>query len=160
MTTILPTTLVGSYPQPDWLIDRARTRRPFPTASSCQGALQSARKLRFEISNSTPFSMICASRQRPRPGRRPEAIIGLERFGSTARTGARCLDPRKPVYLSRYVCCRRNCCMRQSGISARFLGQNRMDNLPKVRNQLSALSALAVDWLDAILRERARGILK
>jgi hypothetical protein len=50
--------------------------------------------------------------------------------------------------------------MRQSGISARFRGQNRMDNLPKARNQLSALSALAVDWLEAILRERARRILK
>jgi 5-methyltetrahydropteroyltriglutamate--homocysteine methyltransferase len=24
MDTILPTTLVGSYPQPDWLIDRAK----------------------------------------------------------------------------------------------------------------------------------------
>ena len=50
--------------------------------------------------------------------------------------------------------------MRQSGIFARFLGQNRMDNLAKGRNQLSALSALAVDRLDAILRERARRILK
>ena len=24
MTILLPTSLVGSYPQPDWLIDRAR----------------------------------------------------------------------------------------------------------------------------------------
>ena len=35
----------------------------------------------------------------------------------------------------------------------------RMDNLPKARNQLSDLSALAVDLLDTILRERARRIL-
>ena len=30
MTTILPTTLVGSYPQPDWLIDRAKLAGRFP----------------------------------------------------------------------------------------------------------------------------------
>jgi len=29
-TTLLPTTLVGSYPQPDWLIDRARLAGRFP----------------------------------------------------------------------------------------------------------------------------------
>jgi 5-methyltetrahydropteroyltriglutamate--homocysteine methyltransferase len=27
---LLPTTLVGSYPQPDWLIDRSRLRRQVP----------------------------------------------------------------------------------------------------------------------------------
>src|SRR6201987_4678581 len=31
MDTILPTTLVGSYPQPDWLIDRAKLAGRFPT---------------------------------------------------------------------------------------------------------------------------------
>jgi 5-methyltetrahydropteroyltriglutamate--homocysteine methyltransferase len=30
MNTILPTTLVGSYPQPDWLIDRAKLAGRFP----------------------------------------------------------------------------------------------------------------------------------
>jgi len=30
MTTILPTTLFGSYPQPDWLIDRAKLAGRFP----------------------------------------------------------------------------------------------------------------------------------
>ena len=30
MTTLLPTTLVGSYPQPDWLIDRAKLAGRFP----------------------------------------------------------------------------------------------------------------------------------
>jgi 5-methyltetrahydropteroyltriglutamate--homocysteine methyltransferase len=30
MDTILPTTLVGSYPQPDWLIDRAKLAGRFP----------------------------------------------------------------------------------------------------------------------------------
>src|SRR5215469_6059313 len=30
MDTILPTTLVGSYPQPDWLIDRAKLAGCFP----------------------------------------------------------------------------------------------------------------------------------
>ena len=30
MDTILPTTLVGSYPQPDWLIDRAKLADRFP----------------------------------------------------------------------------------------------------------------------------------
>ena len=30
METILPTTLVGSYPQPDWLIDRAKLASRFP----------------------------------------------------------------------------------------------------------------------------------
>jgi 5-methyltetrahydropteroyltriglutamate--homocysteine methyltransferase len=30
MNTILPTTLVGSYPQPDWLIDRAKRAGRFP----------------------------------------------------------------------------------------------------------------------------------
>ena len=30
MDTILPTTLVGSYPQPDWLIDRAKLANRFP----------------------------------------------------------------------------------------------------------------------------------
>src|ERR1700740_367253 len=30
MDTILPTTLVGSYPQPDWLIDRTRLAGRFP----------------------------------------------------------------------------------------------------------------------------------
>ena len=36
--TLLPTTLVGSYPQPDWLIDRKRWRRSFrraPARASC-----------------------------------------------------------------------------------------------------------------------------
>src|SRR5690242_4019489 len=28
--TLLPTTLVGSYPQPDWLIDRARLSKMVP----------------------------------------------------------------------------------------------------------------------------------
>jgi hypothetical protein len=30
MDTILPTTLVGSYPRPDWLIDRANLAGRFP----------------------------------------------------------------------------------------------------------------------------------
>src|SRR6516164_3052458 len=30
MNTILPTTLVGSYPQPDWLIDRAKLAGRLP----------------------------------------------------------------------------------------------------------------------------------
>jgi 5-methyltetrahydropteroyltriglutamate--homocysteine methyltransferase len=30
MNTFLPTTLVGSYPQPDWLIDRATLAGRFP----------------------------------------------------------------------------------------------------------------------------------
>ncbi|HTY65082.1 MAG TPA: 5-methyltetrahydropteroyltriglutamate--homocysteine methyltransferase, partial [Alphaproteobacteria bacterium] len=30
MTMLLPTTLVGSYPQPEWLIDRARLAGRFP----------------------------------------------------------------------------------------------------------------------------------
>jgi 5-methyltetrahydropteroyltriglutamate--homocysteine methyltransferase len=30
MSTMLPTTLVGSYPQPDWLIDRAKLANRFP----------------------------------------------------------------------------------------------------------------------------------
>ena len=30
MSTVLPTTLVGSYPQPDWLIDRAKLAGRFP----------------------------------------------------------------------------------------------------------------------------------
>ena len=30
MTTLLPTSLVGSYPQPDWLIDRAKLAGRFP----------------------------------------------------------------------------------------------------------------------------------
>src|ERR1700722_15538177 len=30
MDTVLPTTLVGSYPQPDWLIDRAKLAIRFP----------------------------------------------------------------------------------------------------------------------------------
>src|SRR6202045_1797522 len=30
MDTILPTTLVGSYPQPDWLIDRTKLADRFP----------------------------------------------------------------------------------------------------------------------------------
>ena len=30
MNTILPTTLVGSYPQPDWLIDRTKLAGRFP----------------------------------------------------------------------------------------------------------------------------------
>ena len=30
MNTFLPTTLVGSYPQPDWLIDRAKLAGRFP----------------------------------------------------------------------------------------------------------------------------------
>jgi 5-methyltetrahydropteroyltriglutamate--homocysteine methyltransferase len=30
MNTLLPTTLVGSYPQPDWLIDRAKLANRFP----------------------------------------------------------------------------------------------------------------------------------
>ena len=31
-TTLLPTTLVGSYPQPDWLIDRAKLALAFAAA--------------------------------------------------------------------------------------------------------------------------------
>src|ERR1700739_3226119 len=30
VATLLPTTLVGSYPQPDWLIDRAKLASRFP----------------------------------------------------------------------------------------------------------------------------------
>jgi len=30
MSTLLPTTLVGSYPQPDWLIDRAKLADRLP----------------------------------------------------------------------------------------------------------------------------------
>ncbi len=30
MNTILPTTLVGSYPQPDWLIDRGKLGKYVP----------------------------------------------------------------------------------------------------------------------------------
>ena len=30
MDTLLPTSLVGSYPQPDWLIDRAKLAGRFP----------------------------------------------------------------------------------------------------------------------------------
>ncbi len=30
MKRLLPTTLVGSYPQPDWLMDRARLADRFP----------------------------------------------------------------------------------------------------------------------------------
>ena len=30
MNTFLPTTLVGSYPQPDWLMDRAKIAGRFP----------------------------------------------------------------------------------------------------------------------------------
>src|ERR1700752_4652742 len=30
MNTLLPTTLVGSYPQPDWLIDRAKLLKQMP----------------------------------------------------------------------------------------------------------------------------------
>jgi hypothetical protein len=43
----------------------------------------------------------------------------------------------------------------RAGISAGFLGPNPMDNLPKARDQLSALSALAADRIGALLRERA-----
>jgi 5-methyltetrahydropteroyltriglutamate--homocysteine methyltransferase len=32
---LFPTTLVGSYPQPDWLIDRQRLGRPLPAARPC-----------------------------------------------------------------------------------------------------------------------------
>lgn len=31
---LLPTTVVGSYPQPDWLIDRERLAGRFPPRSS------------------------------------------------------------------------------------------------------------------------------
>ena len=30
MQTLLPTTLVGSYPQPDWLIDRGKLLKQMP----------------------------------------------------------------------------------------------------------------------------------
>ena len=36
---ILPTSLVGSYAQPDWLIDRAQAGRPVPAAGARQGAV-------------------------------------------------------------------------------------------------------------------------
>ena len=36
---LFPTTLVGSYPQPDWLIDRAQLRRPLPAARAGAGAV-------------------------------------------------------------------------------------------------------------------------
>src|SRR5208282_6656538 len=37
MDTILPTTLVGSYPQPDWLIDRAKLAGRFPPRVPASG---------------------------------------------------------------------------------------------------------------------------
>ena len=37
MDTILPTTLVGSYPQPDWLIDRAKLAGRFPPRVRARG---------------------------------------------------------------------------------------------------------------------------
>ena len=39
MDRLLPTSLVGSYPQPDWLIDRAAPRRPLPAAGAGAGAV-------------------------------------------------------------------------------------------------------------------------
>ncbi len=36
MNTVLPTTLVGSYPQPDWLIDRAKLASRFPPRVSAK----------------------------------------------------------------------------------------------------------------------------
>ena len=35
MTTVLPTSLVGSYAQPDWLIDREKLAGPLPSARAC-----------------------------------------------------------------------------------------------------------------------------
>ena len=34
-THLIPTTVVGSYPQPDWLIDRARARTARRAAGAC-----------------------------------------------------------------------------------------------------------------------------
>ena len=39
MLPLLPTTLVGSYSQPDWLIDREKLRQALSTARACQGTL-------------------------------------------------------------------------------------------------------------------------
>ena len=37
MNALLPTTLVGSYPQPDWLIDRAKLAGRFPPRVRAKG---------------------------------------------------------------------------------------------------------------------------
>src|SRR3954454_6441568 len=36
MTKLLPTTLVGSYPQPDWLIDRAKLGKYVPRVRAAE----------------------------------------------------------------------------------------------------------------------------
>jgi 5-methyltetrahydropteroyltriglutamate--homocysteine methyltransferase len=42
---LLPTSLVGSYPQPDWLIDRVKLAGPLPAADAGEGIM--ARRARF-----------------------------------------------------------------------------------------------------------------
>ena len=42
--TAIPTTLVGSYAQPDWLIDREKLARPLPAAHAHEGAVARARQ--------------------------------------------------------------------------------------------------------------------
>ena len=39
---LLPTTLVGSYPQPEWLIDRAKLAGRLPPRVRAQGAVAHA----------------------------------------------------------------------------------------------------------------------
>ena len=36
---LFPTTIVGSFPQPEWLIDRAEARRPLSAARARAGAV-------------------------------------------------------------------------------------------------------------------------
>lgn len=36
---LFPTTLVGSYPQPEWLIDRRKLAGRFPPAGAGEGAV-------------------------------------------------------------------------------------------------------------------------
>jgi hypothetical protein len=54
MKTFLPTTLVGSYPQPDWLIDRAKLAGRFPprvgkpTHTSCLSRLFTVTRVQQE----------------------------------------------------------------------------------------------------------------
>src|ERR1700736_6025655 len=42
---LLPTTLVGSYPQPDWLIDRARLARQVPRGRARELSLSDRERL-------------------------------------------------------------------------------------------------------------------
>ena len=96
---LFPTTLVGSFPQPDWLIDRARLAGRFPPRVRAKELWRVSRVL--DRHRMTPRSSPSAPRKKPASTSSPTARSGAKATptasrprskASTSTTRARRLD--------------------------------------------------------------------